>query len=106
MKRVIATIRLARTEEGGRSQPIPVMTFGCPVFFEGVPALSAHGYDCRMLVTEVGNPISPGATVSEIALLFLSTDEVLPHMKPGVTFTLWEGGTIGSGTVVRVEDES
>jgi hypothetical protein len=45
-----------------------------------------------------------GETADELALTFLSADEVLPHMRPGVTFTLWEGKTIGRGTVLRVED--
>lgn len=74
------------------------------MFFETVPELQAHGYDCRMLVSEHGEAIPPGGAVDEIALLFLSADEVLPHMRPGVRFSLWEGKTIGSGTVVRVED--
>ena len=104
MKRVIASIHLTRTEEGGRKQPLPPRIFGCPVFFENVPDLQAHGYDCRMLLAEHGKRIPPGGTIGEIALLFLLADEVLPHMKPGVEFSLWEGKTIGSGTVVRVED--
>lgn len=93
-----------RAEEGGRRTPISVPTYGCPVFFEGVPELSAHAYDCRMSISDLGRPISPGDTVEEIALAFLSADQVLPHMMPGVTFTLWEGKTIGSGTVLRIED--
>lgn len=32
MKRVIAKISFLSSESGGRSQPIPVMHFGCPVF--------------------------------------------------------------------------
>lgn len=104
MKRVIARISLARTEEGGRRTPISVAIYSCPVFFEGVPELCAHGYDCRIAVSEIGRPISPGDTVDEVALAFLSADEVLPFMRHGVTFTLWEGKTIGRGTVLRVED--
>jgi hypothetical protein len=57
-----------------------------------------------MLLPEHGEPIRPGGAVGEIALLFLSANEVLPHMRAGVRFSLWEGRTIGSGTVVRVED--
>jgi hypothetical protein len=104
MKRGIATIHLTRTEEGGRNQPLPLRAFGCPVFFENVPEFQAHGYDCRLLLPEHGEPIPPGGAAVEIAVLFLSADEVLPHMKPGVRFSLWDGKTIGSGTVVRLED--
>jgi len=95
---------LARTEDGGRLTPISVPTYGCPVFFEGVPELSAHAYDCRMSVSDLGKPIAPGDTIDEIAMFFLSADEVLPHVRPGITFKLWEGKTIGSGTVVRIEE--
>jgi len=104
MKRVTATISLARTEEGGRRTPISAATYGCPVFFEGVPELSAHGYDCRMSFSGLGRPIAPGDTIHEVALTFLSADEVIPHLKPGVTFTLWEGRPIGRGTVVCIDD--
>lgn len=105
MRRVIASITLKGVDEGGRRTPISVPTYGCPIFFENVPELSAHCYDCRMMVSELAEEIPPGATVSEIALMFLSEDEVLPHLKPGVTFTLWEGKTIGTGRVVRIEGE-
>jgi hypothetical protein len=103
MNEVIARIRLRRTEDGGRSTPIPPTTFGCPLFFEGIPELSHHGYDCRMFIGEHGRPILPGTTADGIALVFLSPDEVLPHMKPGVTFSIWESKIIGRGEVVRVE---
>ncbi len=103
MKQVVAKISLLRTEDGGRRTPISVPTYACPVFFQGVPELSAHAYDCRMSVSALGQSISPGDTLDEVVLVFLSANEVFPHMRPGVTFTLWESRTIGSGTVVRVE---
>lgn len=96
-------IRLLRAEEGGRLTSISVPDYRCPVFFEGIPELSAHAYDCRMLVQEIGKPIFPGDTVDEIPLLFLSEDEVIPYLRPGVTFKLWEGKTIGTGVVLRVD---
>jgi hypothetical protein len=106
VKRVIATIRLARTQEGGRRTPIGGPTYACPVFFEGVPQLAANGYACRILLPEGVTTIAPGDTIAEIPLLFLSPDEVIPHIRPGVSFTLWEGKTIGRGVVVRIEEES
>lgn len=103
MKRVIVEISFLGSESGGRSQPIPAMHFGCPVFFEGVPALSAHGYDCRLLVSEYGKLISPGDVVKELSMVFLSPDEVLPHIQQGTRFTLWEGKTIARGVISRLE---
>jgi hypothetical protein len=106
VKRVIATLRLARTEEGGRRTPIAGSTYACPVFFDGVPQLASHAYDCRILLPEGVPTIAPGDTIAEIPLLFLSPDQVFPHLRLGVTFTLWEGKTIGRGVVVRIEEES
>jgi hypothetical protein len=104
VKRVIASIRLKSTAEGGRETPIAPPIHHATAFFESVPALRQFGRDCRMLVAEYGNPIPPGETVDEIALLFLYPDDVLPHLSPGVEFTLWEGKTIGTGTVLRIEN--
>lgn len=103
MRKVKVQVTLLRTDEGGRSQAIPMARFGCPVFFEGIPALSDHAYDCRLLVNERGRPIAPGETVDEIEMIFLSPETVLPHMRPGVLFTLWDGKPIGKGAVVSVE---
>jgi hypothetical protein len=103
MRKVIAKIRLLSSEEGGRSQAIPPMAFGCPVFFDAVPALSDHAYDARLLVSERGRAISPGETVEAVGMIFLSPEDVFPHLRPGTTFTLWEGKTIGSGEVVAIE---
>ena len=85
MKRVIANIRLLPTSGGG-------------------PELEAHGYDCRLLLDETGQPVPPGGAVDGVAMVFLSPDDVIPHMHAGVQFLLWEGKTIGSGTVVRVDE--
>jgi len=103
MKRAIAKITFLSAEEGGRTQPLPSMNFGCPVFFEGVDALSAHGYDCRLILLEYGMPISPGETVNEIAMIFLYPEDVFPHLEQGIRFTLWEGKTIAHGEISRIE---
>jgi hypothetical protein len=103
MKRAIAKITFLSKEQGGRAQPIPLMNFGCPVFFEGTDALSAHGYDCRLLIPEYGAPISPGETVNELAMVFLCAEDVFPHLEHGVRFTLWEGKTIAHGEIARID---
>lgn len=54
---------------------------------------------------EYGRQIFPGEKADEIALIFLSEDIVLPHLRPGVKFFLWEGKLIGEGTVLRIEDK-
>lgn len=103
MHRVIANIKFLRADEGGRTQSVPVMDFGCPVFFVDVSKLAEHGYDARLLVREYGRPIAPGDSVEGIGLVFLSPEEVLPNIIPGNRFTLWEGKTIARGTIVGAE---
>ncbi len=103
MRHVIAKVHFLSNDEGGRAQTIPLMNFGCPVFFDNVPDLSAHGYDCRLLIPEYGSPISPGDTVEQLGLIFLSPEDVLPYLRKGVRFTLWEGKAIAKGEITRIE---
>jgi hypothetical protein len=103
MKRVKSKIYFKKAEDGGRSEAIPLIKFGCPVFFENIPALSRHGYDCRLLIGEYGREIFPGDFINEIAMIFLSEDEVVLNINIGARFTLWEGKIIASGEVLRIE---
>jgi hypothetical protein len=103
MPKVKVQIALLRSDQGGRTQAIPAARFGCPVFFEDIPELADHAYDCRFLVAEHGGSIAPGETTEGVEVVFLSPETVLPHIRPGVRFTLWEGKPIGKGQVVSVE---
>jgi hypothetical protein len=103
MRRVNVKITFLSKENGGRSQAIPVMDFGCPVYFEDIPELSEHAYDCRLLISGYGKSISPGDTVEDLKMIFLSPDEVISHLQKGTRFTLWEGKTIAQGEVVSIE---
>jgi hypothetical protein len=103
MKRAIARIKFLSSGEGGRTQPIPLMNFGCPVFFEGIPELSKHGYDCRVLVPEHGAEITPGETVEKLGMIFLYPEDVFPFARPGTKFSLWEGKTIAHGEILGLE---
>ncbi|WP_143309633.1 hypothetical protein [Candidatus Entotheonella palauensis] len=103
MKAIAAKITFLRTEEGGRSQPIPVMNVGCPVYIEGVPELSEHAYDCRLLISKLGKPISPGDVMDQLSIAFLSPDKVIPYLHKGTRLTLWEGKTIACGEVVSLD---
>lgn len=100
MKRIFAKIALLGVADGGRSQGLPMMNFGCPVFFQSVPALGSHGYECRLLLPEYGQTISPGETAQPVPMIFLSAEEVGAHLTPGVKFTLWEGRTIAEGEIL------
>jgi len=103
MGKMIARIRFLAQEEGGRTQSLPPSTFGCPIFFEDIPELSAHGYDCRILLSEINRLIAPGDEVEAVRIVFLSPDEVFAHVRKGTTFSLWEGKVIARGEVVDIE---
>lgn len=103
MKSAIAKIRFLSTDEGGRTQPIPVRNYGCPVFFEGIPELSNHGYDCRVLVPKHGAEITPGETVEQLEMIFLFPEDVFPFVRNGTRFSLWEGKTIAHGEILSLE---
>ena len=104
---IFARITLRPSAQGGRSGPIlPVRDFGCPVFFKDIPALAAHGYDCRLRVRQLGKAIDPGATAENVPIAFLSPAEVLPHLRVGTKFDLWEGRPIGEGEVTALEQEA
>lgn len=104
MKRAIAKIRFLTTEEGGRKCPVPLMNLGFPVFWKNLPALSQHGWDCRLLVPEHGAEIMPGETVEELGMIFLSPDVIFSNIHSGVRFSLWEGGTVAHGEIIRIEE--
>jgi hypothetical protein len=98
---LLARITLYPPTDGGRSTATPPKTFSCPLFFENLSGLEAHGYDCRMDLSGIG-PLVPGSMKEDVPLAFLSAGEVLPHMRPGVRFKLWEGRNIGEGEVLAV----
>lgn len=103
MQKLVAKMHFLSPDEGGRSQALPTDIFGCPMFFEGIPELSSHGYDCRLLLSVNRKPIAPGDEVEEMRIVFLSPEEVFAHVRSGTKFTLWEGKTIAHGEVVRLE---
>lgn len=97
-------IKLYETNEGGRKVSIPNMKFSCPVFFEELDSLSAHGYDCRLRFDKFSNPIRPGETVDDVEINFLSEDELFPFLKRGLQFKIWEAGFIGEGIITKVTE--
>lgn len=105
MKIAIARIRLKTPSEGGKRVPIGRgADFGCPVFFKDVPALSGHGYDCRLMLRALGKTIEPGDSVSDVPIAFLSPEQVFPHLQVGVRFGLWERGEIGEGEITAIPE--
>lgn len=100
MKTAMATIRLKSTEAGGKNQAIGQGgDYSCPTFFQEIPALSSHAFDCRLMLRRDNRTIAPGETANDVFVGFLSPDVVFPHLKLGTSFVLWEGRPIGEGEI-------
>ena len=91
---IFAEVRLFPTQDGGRRGPTPAEVFGCPLNYKG------KFFDMRLDLSEVGS-LSPGST-TRVPLAFLSPGLILPRLSIGSQFTLWEGRTIGEGTVLEL----
>ncbi len=86
---ITATIYLLATAEGGRSVPTFEDRFGCVMFVDG------EGHDVRFWLDSA---LTPGTTRT-VPAAFLSPSLALAHIRPGMNFTLWEGGTVGTGVI-------
>jgi hypothetical protein len=96
---IFARIHLFSKEQGGRTQPIPPIQFGCPLFFQD------EGFDCRLLLDQIGNPLLLGETMI-VPIKFLNSNNILPRMKVGDQFLLWEGKYIAEGEVIEIVHRS
>ena len=92
---LIVRVRLFSKEEGGRGSSLPAKTFGCPFFFED------EGFDCRLLLDQVGTTLAPGDTVV-VPLKFLLPEYIVPRLKLGDRFKLWDGKDFAEGEVLEV----
>ena len=95
---ILAEVTLLLTEEGGRAGPTLPDMFGCPLGFQD------KFFDMRMDLTEIGR-LAPGST-AKVPIRFLCPDLVVPRLRVGSEFTLWEGKTLGSGFVIEVKRDS
>jgi hypothetical protein len=91
---ILAEVHLLPTENGGRRGPTPADKFGCPV------GIGSEFFDMRIDLSGIGS-LSPGQT-ARVPIKFLRPDFVLPLLRVGSEFTLWEGRTIGHGRVIEM----
>ena len=96
---VTARVHLFPTDAGGRRTTISSPHYGCAVFFG---RQREQGYDCRLLLDQVGATLEPGGPGVVVPVKFLSPELVAPFLRPGARFVLWEGKDIGEGEVVQV----
>ena len=100
---IYARISLKKTEDGGRTGPILARDYGCPLFFQNEYELEKHGYDCRLLLSQLGKGIAPGETLAKVPIRVLCPETVIPHLLVGARFQMWEGKVIGHGEVLSIE---
>ena len=89
---IIAHIVLHNTNDGGRSIPTPSHQFRCPLKIE------EELFDCALLLQ---GSLRPGDEAT-VPIVFLSPKIVLPLLRVGSRFALWERGEIGVGTVEEI----
>ncbi len=95
---ILAEVRLFPSREGGRHGPTQPDHFGCPADIGGV------FFDCRLLLDEHG-PLAPGAT-AVVPITFLNPEAVIPQLKVGDEFRLWELRYIGTAKVIAFAGEA
>lgn len=102
--RVLATLTLAPTADGGLSAPMPTGTRSLLLRFatleEGQSSPVSLG---AVIIPRVAAALTPGEKL-EAEVLFWA-DEARIYAAPGATFELWYGRVVGSGTVTSVIGE-
>ncbi|OGV52840.1 MAG: hypothetical protein A2X49_09360 [Lentisphaerae bacterium GWF2_52_8] len=91
---IIAEASFIPAEYGGRKDATPSGFFGCPFLFNG------KLYDCRLLLDKTGL-LQPGMTAI-VPIKFLNPSIILPFIKTGDVFGLWEIRMIAYGKVISV----
>lgn len=75
----------------------PPDVFRCVFEFEGA------GFDCALLLTDLGS-LAPG-NEAVVPVAFLFPEHVKARLQPGSRFRLWEGKYIAEGEILEVLDE-
>ncbi len=92
---IIANIKFYSTENGGRKSAISTNFYGC------IFSLEDSKHDCRLLLENIG-AVAPGENKKSVPIKFLCADLVIPKIKAGSKFYLWEGGNIAEGVVEMI----
>lgn len=99
-----ARVRLLPAESGGLRGPMPTGTRSLMLVFPSLED-AAEEVQIGAVIDVVGEPaLVPGRDEVPVVIQFWA-DEAAVYATPGAAFTLWYGGTVGSGVVTRVADE-
>ncbi|MET4677163.1 MULTISPECIES: hypothetical protein [unclassified Luteibacter] len=86
------SLYLLPSSECGFLSDIPVGVFHGIIMFD-----DSRGYDFR---TDIGVPFLPGSS-RELAIAFLSPNDVSHILCLGVSFNVWAGRIVGHGKILR-----
>ena len=91
---VIADIKLfSRQEANPKTFPLCPPLYECPLYY------NEQYYDCQLILDAFEDPIELGASF-EAPIKFLWPQAIVPRLKYGDTFCLWENGVIGAGKII------
>jgi len=90
----IIRVRFLTNDEGGRTTPISHGPYGCPLMVNG------KGHDCRFIM-EQDSHYELGK-IYEIPVKFLNPTLALKDITEGIEISLWEGKTIGIGSILKI----
>ncbi len=100
--KVFSRVHFYKTQEEGRSSPISRQGFLCPVKFIQEAIFGELFYDSRMSFPDLTKDIQLGETIEIVEMKFLSPELVLPNLKNGQNFLLWEKRIIGDGVITNI----
>jgi hypothetical protein len=92
---IFVKVNFYSTGEGGRKLPTDSKMFG------SIFTINDSKHDCRLLLENIG-AIKPGETKSGVPIKFLCPELVIPKLKKGVKFYLWDMRNIAEGEVEQV----
>ena len=93
MADALIKVRFRTRREGGRDEPVPGPSFGCPMFIDG------EAFDCRL---QHGKPELPLGQWLDVKVKFLDRANVARKLSAGTKFLLWEGKNVAEGIVLDV----
>ncbi len=92
---IYVTVNFFSTEDDGRKLPTNSLMFG------SIFVIDHSNFDCRLLLDKIG-AISPGEKKEKVPVKFLCPEIVMPKLKAGTKFYLWDMRNIAEGEVEEI----
>lgn len=92
---IYISVNFYATEKDGRKLPTD------PHIFSSIFVIDQSKHDCRLLLDQVGS-ILPGDYKKSVPVKFLYPKLVIPKLKVGTKFYLWDMRNIAEGEVLEI----